>query len=168
MTALFDVAQHLSVHAKKETGTPADAFGRSAFNRYYYGSYLSARELLAQIDTSWSRTGHSAIPALLEGALLKQVRDAARKQQQAGVWTATHASTRVRHATSAVSEIASILRVAYAVRVVADYEPQSAVEFDANGFRLSGHTDAEARHWEQRVDQMKGVLLGVCKELAIV
>jgi hypothetical protein len=57
------VAKRLSEIALNEVSeTDADAFGRSAFNRYYYASYLITRDMLRQLDPSWTRTGHSKIP----------------------------------------------------------------------------------------------------------
>jgi hypothetical protein len=62
MTGMHQVAEHLSLQARAMTGNDADAFGRSAFNRYYYATYLSVRELLASLDSSWETQRHSAIP----------------------------------------------------------------------------------------------------------
>jgi len=42
MTSLLGVANHLSVAAKAKTGDDADAFGRTAFNRYYWLYALSS------------------------------------------------------------------------------------------------------------------------------
>jgi len=76
--------------------------------------------------------------------------------------------TLLRQARSAASEIASALSVAYAVRRVADYEPEIAVVFESSGFRLSDHTDAEARRWKERIEREKGSLIRVSRELGIV
>lgn len=168
MTGLLEVAEHLSDRASKESGARADAFGRSAFNRYYYASFLSVRELLAEIEPSWSSTRHANFPDLLQNAVVKQVRKEARRQERAGAISRGTASSLIAQAGSATSEIASVLRVANEARKAADYTPEIPVEFDANGFRLFGQTDAAARGWKDRVDRMKGVLMHVCRELAIV
>ena len=169
MTAgLLDVAEHLSDQSRKESGARRDAFARSAFNRYYYASFLSVRELLAEIDPSWSGAPHANFPALLEGSLVQLVRKEAKKQSKAGAISPGNASTFVTQATSATSEIASVLHVAYVARVAADYSPEIAVVFDANGFRLGNETHAAARGWKGRVDSRKGILLHVCRQLAIV
>lgn len=168
MTGLLDVAEHLSDRARKESGARADAFGRSAFNRYYYASFLSVRELLAEIEPSWLATPHANFPDLLQDTVVKQVRREAKKQKRAGALTPSIASSLITQAVSATSEIVSVLRVANEARKAADYKPEIAVVFDANGFRLGDQTDAAARGWKERVDRMKGVLLGVCRKLAIV
>ena len=69
MSLLPCVADHLSKAARTTVGGEADAFGRSAFNRYYYAAFLSTRELLSMIERSWSGVPHSNIPALLENDL---------------------------------------------------------------------------------------------------
>lgn len=168
MTGLVDVAEHLSDRARKESGACADAFGRSAFNRYYYASFLSVRELLAEIEPSWSATPHANFPQLLQEAVVKQVCREAKKQEKAGAISASDARSLIRRAKTATSEIASVLSVANEARVAADYRPEIKVAFVDSGFELGGQTDAAARGWKARVDRMKGVLLGVYKELAIV
>lgn len=52
MSSLPSVADHLSQIAKSRHADEADAFGRTAFNRYYYAAFLSTRELLMQIERS--------------------------------------------------------------------------------------------------------------------
>jgi hypothetical protein len=69
MSFLPSVADHLSKAARNAGGGEADAFGRSAFNRYYYAAFLSTRELLATIERSWKGVPHSNIPDLLENDL---------------------------------------------------------------------------------------------------
>ena len=165
MSGLFDVAEHLSSRAKLLAGDEADAFGRSAFNRYYYASFLTVRDLLVILDASWAKERHANIPMLLEGTLIKRVKALAKRQEAAGALSEARRRVLIKQAMSAVGEIASILREAYAVRVAADYEPTHTVVFDVSGFRLVEHSDAEARNWKARVEQRKGVLLRISKEL---
>lgn len=169
MSGLYKVAEHLSSFAKKHSASDADAFGRTAFNRYYYAAYLTVRELLERVDASWGREGHANVPGLLEGALLKKVKGMARKQEKVGVLAKAREQVLVKQATAASSEIASILKSAYSVRVAADYEPSHVVLFDHDhcGFRLIGHTDAEARNWMGRVERQKGILLSIVDELGL-
>ena len=65
MAGLRSVAEHLSTHAKVlgSGDAEADAFGRSAFNRHYYATFLTVRELLVAIDIAWAKTPHAEIPA---------------------------------------------------------------------------------------------------------
>lgn len=168
MPGLHQVAEHLSLQARTLTGDDADAFGRSAFNRYYYAAYLSVRELLASLDTSWEASPHSAIPDLLEITVMRQVRDQAKRMSTSGLITIARHHSLAKQAGQASSDIASILRAAYGVRVVADYRPEQRVAFDRLEFRLAQHTHAEARNWKTRVDRAKKVLMSISKELGIV
>jgi len=168
MAGLYRVAEHLSARARALVGEDADAFGRSALNRYYYATYLTVRDLLAQIDGAWEKEAHKNIPALLEGAVLKRIKNTARQLWKRGALEESRERTLIAQANAASSAIASVLRSAYAVRVAADYEPSHKVVFDSAGFRLVEHTDAEARNWTTRVERQKGILMSVSKELGIV
>lgn len=166
MQCVFDVAEHLSSHANAVAGSDsADAFGRSAFNRYYYASYYIARELLCALDESWGPTSHADIPNLIERTLIKRLRKLAKDQEKFGVLNAADGCKLLSQAQSAASDIAETLRLAYVVRVAADYEPTKAVSFFVGGFRLVEHSNTEARNWKNLVERKKGILLRICKEL---
>jgi hypothetical protein len=143
----------------KAIATNADLFGRSAFNRYYYAAYLSARELLQELNPKWAATPHKAIPDLLEGIVVDQLKAIAKRQGQHGTVTSAY---------KAASEIANVLRTAYAVRVVADYRPNNRVDFSNGTFKLVDHSVAEAASWVRRVDGPKGTLLRLYRSLGIV
>jgi len=168
MPGMHQVAEHLSLQARALTGDDADAFGRSAFNRYYYATYLSVRELLASLDSSWETQPHSAIPNLLETTVMRLVRDQAKRMSKSGLLTEAKQHSLAKQAGRASSDIASVLRVAYGVRVVADYRPDQRVGFQHAEFRLAEHSQTEARKWKMRVDRSKGVLMNISKELGIV
>lgn len=167
MAGLFEVAEHLSSQARTRMGDEADAFGRSAFNRYYYASFLTVRDLLVAVDGSWGMQSHANIPNLLEVTLPKRISELATQQARSGILNPKRAQSLRHEATTAGSDIASILRLAYAVRVTADYEPAKRVSFDTNGFSLGDHSDAEARNWKARVERGKGVLLKISREVGL-
>lgn len=167
--AIHSVAEHLATHAK--TLNPkqnADACGRSAFNRYYYASYLAVRELLGLLDAAWATQPHSGIPELLEKALVRRLKTQAKLLVAEGLLSHSKEQALMSQAKQASGEIASLLRAAYAVRVAADYEPSQHVSFEKAGFTLLGHSDAEARQWRARVEREKGKLINISKELGIV
>jgi len=168
MTGLHDVAEHLSARAKELEGDSADAFGRSAFNRYYYATFLTVRELIGLLDPSWESQSHASIPDLLEGAFLKLLKREAKKQAKLGLITKGRESSIITKASSATTAIAGLLRSAYSVRIASDYEPQEKVVFSNSGFSIVSHTDSEARNWKSRVEKEKGVLIGISKELGFV
>lgn len=166
---MHQVAEFLSCEAKgQKKPVDADAFARSAFNRYYYATFLSVRKFVAELDADWGRGSHSGLPDLLEGAVLKNIRNQAKKLAKQKAIAAPRVYAIMKQASQASSEIASILRIAYNVRVVADYKPEQLVLFNHADFALADHTRAEARNWKTRVDQAIGVLLGISKELGLV
>jgi uncharacterized protein (UPF0332 family) len=168
MSSLPSVADHLSREAKSRHADEADAFGRTAFNRYYYAAFLSTRELLMQISASWSGGAHSSIPDLLEGALLKRLRTELKQQRTKGLVAEGKANSLLSEAGAAAGDMASILRMAYKVRVAADYEPEEKVTFRRGTFVLATHTEAEAKQWLVRIDRSKGIILRVAKEVGLV
>lgn len=168
MSSLPSVADHLSQEAKLRLAEEADAFGRTAFNRYYYAVFLSTRELLLQVDRSWSGEPHSNIPGLLEVTLLKRLRTAIKPLQSKGLVPEGRAKSLLSQAGAAAGEMASILRTAYKVRVAADYEPNEKVAFEPTTFRLATHTEAEAKQWLIRIDRNKGIILNVAREVGLV
>ncbi|MFH1954732.1 MAG: hypothetical protein ABIL06_24350, partial [Pseudomonadota bacterium] len=78
MKTVADKLAELAIGEKNEN--TADAFGRSAFNRYYYASYLITRQMLKDLNTSWASTGHSKIPELLENSIIKRIRTEIKNQ----------------------------------------------------------------------------------------
>lgn len=168
MSSLPKVADHLAQVAKARTADEADAFGRTAFNRYYYAAFLSTRELLAQIDRSWSRAPHGNIPELLELDLIKRLRAALKPLRAEGLVPEGRARSLINQARAAGGDMASILRTANKVRVTADYLPDEKVVFEPTTFRLATHTEAEAKRWLLRIDRNKGIVLNVAKEVGLV
>ena len=168
MNSLPLVADHLSQEAKSRHADGADAFGRTAFNRYYYAAFLSTRELLMQIERSWSRAPHGNIPDLLERDLVKRLRTTLKRLQTKGTVAEGRAKSLVSQAGAAAGDIASILRMAYKVRITADYEPEERVAFEPTTFRLATHTEAEAKQWILRIDRNKGIILNIAKEVGLV
>lgn len=168
MSNLHLVAENLSTTARGQNGAVADAFGRSAFNRYYYAAYLVVRELLECFDADWGRQSHSSIPTLLEGALLKLIRNETKRQGKLGALRESDVGRLNRQAARAAAALAETLTTAYSVRVIADYEPKLAVEFKNGTFRLIDHTEGEAKAWLTVVSQHKGTLMQIGRELGLV
>lgn len=168
MVALQQVADHLTACAKARTGDEADAFGRSAFNRYYYATFLTTRDLLVRIDSAWAKTRHAHVPTVLEQDLLKRVRTTVKGLEARGILAHGRGRSLINQANAASGDIASILRSAYEVRRSADYAPEERVVFEPTGFRLATHSDVEAKNWVTRVERAKGILINVSKELGLV
>ena len=69
-----EVAHHLQIHAHGLAGPQKDAFARSAYNRYYYGCFLSLRSTFAEMNSQWEKTPHKSYPDLLNGTISKKLK----------------------------------------------------------------------------------------------
>jgi len=159
------VANTLAAEALK-AGAEADAFGRSAFNRYYYSAYLSTREFLNQFDSNWG-TQHANIPNTIEINLIKLINSSSEKARKTGLISESDKERIKSVAKTTAKQYASLLREAYNTRCTADYEPDTKVEFSGKGFSISGTTNLAAERWLSGVNQRKTTLLSLCKELGI-
>jgi hypothetical protein len=157
----------LEIALASTTPNDTDVFGRSAFNRYYYATYLTTRAMLAQLNPSWARMGHKQIPQLLVVTVFKKVRDEAKRQEQAGVLPPARHATLRNTARVALSELSNLLTTAYRVRVVADYEPDRKVVRHAAVIRLEDHSIEEARRWQARAAIHSKTVLSIWRTLAI-
>jgi hypothetical protein len=167
MTKLHLVGITLADKAKTTAGDVADAFGRSAFNRYYYAAYLQARGLLIKVNPDWD-VSHSDAPTLVEKSLVGIVRKEVRRKERSGLISHTESMRITSTVATACTAIAEVLRVAYKVRVISDYKPEEDVMFENETFNLDSHTEGEARMWAGVVEVQKGRILRACKELGLV
>lgn len=124
-----------------------DLFGRSAFNRYYYAAFLITREMLGNYKSEWKRTPHAAIPDLLEKSLPKSVLNQLNNYQKKGLMTSRDVSRLRTTLKTATSELANLLREAYEIRVIADYEPEMVITIKENAILLNHHNLSSASNW---------------------
>jgi hypothetical protein len=143
----------------------ADVFGRSAFNRYYYATYLITRAMLRQLDASWSRIPHKDIPPLLNGKVVERVRRVSRKQQQQGL--INDAASLCYSVTSAASALADMMTGAHEVRRVADYEPETQILRTGKVIKLVDHSIEEAKDWPRRASAHSGTILKTWRRLGL-
>jgi hypothetical protein len=143
------VAHHLQIQALSRASLgEKDLFGRSAFNRYYYATFLVVRAALTQIDPTWSRLPHGDYPSVLKGTVKGRI-DAGRKQAQRS--GDADAITLCQRANAATHELANLMSTAYASRVVADYRPEILIAFGAGGrFQLNAVDVNDAHQWPDR------------------
>lgn len=166
---MFQVAEKLrEIADTSKVPDDFDSFGRSSFNRYYYATYLTVRDMLSTLNPVWAKTSHASIPNLLLDSVRARIKKEAIRQQKNGLIGAHVASSHITEASSSLSVIAEILTTAYGVRVVADYEPSQRVAAGKSGFSLNTHTASEAREWKTRAEAAKGNVLRIARELAIV
>lgn len=145
----------------------ADVFARSAFNRYYYASYLITREMLRQLNADWSRSPHSSIPNLLELTIIKQIRSNLKKQKAVGLVSTGEASQMHTSARDSAMGLANILRTAYSVRCVADYEPEEKIKRNGKTMKLDNHSLDEAQGWPKRASFHTKEIMRVWRKLGL-
>lgn len=143
---IHNVGHYLQKEAVSANSDDRDAFARSAFNRYYYGAFLNTRALLGSLDPSWLSMSHSGYPEVLKGKVRKKLNQAREKARKNGDSTLV---SRIDTAKRAVDELAKIMTIAYAIRVVADYEPDEPVNFVGSlRFSLRSIDISDAHAWE--------------------
>lgn len=167
MGNLHLVGTTLSAEARKSEGGIADAYGRSAFNRYYYAVYLEVRELLLKFKSDWD-VKHAKAPEYLEENLQEIFRREIKRQERSQLLTHAEGKRIASAVSSSGSVIAQVLRVAYKVRVISDYEPDEPVKFDQSTFHLDSHSEGEAKGWLRTVETHKSRILRHGKELGLV
>ena len=74
VVALFLQKEAIKRVAKRAAPDECDLFGRSAYNRYYYATFLCVRNVLAKLDDSWAALPHKDYPALLKGTIKDKIR----------------------------------------------------------------------------------------------
>ena len=144
-----------------------DSFGRSAFNRYYYASYLITRDMLRKLNPLWTRTGHSKIPSLLRDTIIKKIDVELRRQQKLGGLGLTNSKSTLNQARKAAEELSNLLKDAYEVRCVADYEPEQKIFRDGAVLKLGEQTIGTARNWPHRASIHTKTLIKIWRGLGL-
>lgn len=151
-------------------GDPAnsDLLGRSAFNRYYYASFLITRETLGLMQSNWRGTPHAGIPVLLDEGLKKPAKHAISKQIRASLLDRGDEHRLMADITATGSELAQLLRRAYDARILADYEPEIKTAREGNVITLKSHKLSTAKEWPARTSMLCSRLLRIWKEIGLV
>lgn len=138
----------------RSAGEGNDLFGRSAFNRYYYASFLVVRESLAEMNDAWKGLKHKAYPEVLTGQVVNRLKSGKR----AAIRARDRELVRLCSAAiDAAKDLASVMQEGYAIRVVADYEPRSKVSFSGSAdFSLNSISVAQAKKWAPKSKVLVG------------
>lgn len=158
------VAAHLYQEAIKQANTiDKDQFGRTAFNRYYYATFLHVRKGLSRLNTNWSRLPHHDIPELLKGVVKKELFQG--KVKAARVRDSDVVALCAK-AESAAIELSQLMQEGYATRVVADYTPEVQVDFSkGSDFTLNSVAIKHARDWPHRALAYVGTITSAWKQI---
>ena len=151
-----EVGYHLQLHAHTLPSAYRDAFARSAYNRYYYACFLFLRSELEQMNSTWRSRNHKDYPNILRNSVNKVLTNEQKKARRRNDYDLVYKITRAKHASI---EIAELMNKAYAVRVIADYEPQVGVTFEnTDRFSLSDIDITTAHNWQPKVRTLMGPL----------
>jgi len=142
------VGEQLQVWAEdKKVEHEKDIFARSAFNRFYYASFLITRDMLGELKPEWKKTAHKNIPDLLRTSVKKAVDKELKKLFRKGVVSPGEMSALKTSLNGATSELSNLLTEAYDLRVIADYEPEVPVLTKNKVLLLRKYKLNSAREW---------------------
>lgn len=145
------VGERLSEIAMSIRGTSPDdcLFARSAFNRYYYATFLASRQLLA--DTIGTKgLPHKTLPEYLIGTFAKTIKRQIEVEFKSGVLSNTDRARMLGSLKHNTALLQNLLVTAYGVRVLADYAPETPVEIEQNTYSLGAATLSAASNWASR------------------
>jgi hypothetical protein len=160
------VAKHLEEEAvRRHNADEIDVFARSAFNRFYYACYRIVWKLHTRVYPGERVPAHTHLPEIIEGKLYRRYLDRARgARRNRLISDADYQKLRhkVRELTASLS---NLLREGYAVRCVADYEPDKRIANDGKRLMLESTSLPTAVRWVERVSHLCGNLLSEWKSL---
>ncbi|WP_131821805.1 hypothetical protein [Salipiger marinus] len=137
-------------------------YARSAFNRYYYATFLLVRKALINIDSKYEgNIKHKNIPEILRGTIQRRIKALQRKADKLGDVSLVQGC---RQASSINLGFAETLEKAYAIRVVADYTPETLVDFRSARFKLSGVPVTEAHEWVAKAEHWSIIVLAIVRQ----
>jgi hypothetical protein len=160
------VGKHLSDFAMSIRGMSPDdgLFARSAFNRYYYATFLASRQLL--IETTGTRgLPHKALPEHLTGQFQKTVKHQIDVGFKSGVLSNADRARMLSGLRDNTRVLRELLVMAYGVRVLADYEPDVPVEMKDDTYSLGASTLSAASNWARRAQMYCKNLRKIWKDL---
>lgn len=163
------VGQQLQVLALQQTdANKADTLGRSAFNRFYYASFLCTRDMLGKLNPAWKHTAHAAIPNHLRTAIRKPVKTQLDKNVRNGLMEAGEKSRILTSLQASSEELANLLTSAYAVRIIADYQPEVPINIDGKVIDLEGNKLTTAEQWPHRANTYCSQILKAWRSAGVV
>jgi len=174
MANLYDVAEHLTKQAttnyKKGSASLAlaDAFGRSAFNRYYYACFLNVRDFLAMLDSDWGKAKHKSVPELLRGQVASKITNELKIKERQKFFDSGDVQSRKSLVLTSLDRIASVMSEAYEIRGVVDYQPDIKILFDSGAFKVNTTTVSNAKGWLQTIQHEKMKVIRVIQEVGLV
>lgn len=140
------VAEHLEKEALTRSDEDGrDIFGRSAFNRYYYATFLQVRDALQGLRPEWSEMPHADIPKTLRGQVINDIKKGRTKAIKNDDY---ETSQMCQDAIKSSKTLAEMMDAGRTTRVTADYKPEIPISFaKAGAFELNTVSIKDARSW---------------------
>ncbi len=159
------VALYLKGHAiTLPAGVDRDLFGRSAFNRFYYATFLTVKSDLGAAISGLPRD-HAGIPNFLRTTVKKELANGAAKARRAGDSALVDLCSRAK---SAAFELADLMEKGYSTRVVADYNPDMPVTFDGQpNFALNNVPVEYAQTWPHRARVFTRSIVDAWRQISV-
>lgn len=150
--------------AASKDGAITDIFGRSAFNRYYYASFLITREMLGELAPKWKHTPHGEIPNLLKTAIRKPVHHALKNASHKGLIELSKSSKLKTAYDKNTEELADLLIKAYEARIISDYEPETPILVEGNVLSINNIRLNSASNWPDQASAYTKRIRKIWKE----
>lgn len=140
----------------------ADAYARSAFNRYYYSTFLELREMFIVLDEKWAKTPHGTYPGHLKGAMLRKLKKRASTLRDVRDFDNAKIFESACHG---IPELAKIMEKGYDLRVIADYQPEVEINFsNKTDFTLNDIAISEAKSWPDRARKLSKIIISAWRD----
>jgi hypothetical protein len=150
------VGHHLQIEAiRRHDVRERDLFARSAFNRYYYASFLLIRDAFGEMEPSWQTMPHKSYPTTLRGKVTQTLKRGRSQAMKLGDY---QLEEQLRTSSAAAAELAKLLERAYGTRVAADYDDTPVIFATGQRFSLNSITITEAHEWSQKVQTLASTI----------
>lgn len=122
-----------------------DQFGRSAFNRFYYATFIPLSVALSNMKPEWGRLPHNNVPGVLRESVIKGLKEGVKRANRVGDYDTVNVCSR---AINYCHQLANLMESGYAIRVIADYNSAVPVDFTSGeDFRLASVPVSAAKQW---------------------
>lgn len=161
------VADHLKLQVfKVEDPDERDSYGRSAFNRYYYATFLIVRAGLRRMGRV-SPTGeipHASIPEMLSGSIYNTLKKSCHEAKKIGD---SDTISVLSLGAEAAKTLASLMNTARSSRTTADYHPEKPIVISGHGFSLLTISSETAQNWPHKAELLINRIEAAWRQLDI-
>lgn len=159
------VADHLKSQALLAANADEfDLFGRSAFNRYYYATFLIVRAGLRRMSlvAKSGEIAHASVPEILSGTVYKRLKKACTDAKRIGDGEAISLFS---VGALAARDLASLMNSARASRTTADYHPEMQITKSGKGFLLITVNVDQAQTWPHKAETLINRIAAAWRQL---